>query len=378
MSFDKKNVKVILFVVFLSILFFWGLQKISVIANFVMSIIDILMPFIIGCAIAFIINVPMKKIEKLLPQKMGKAKRPIAYILTLICLVGVLAFSLFVIIPDVSKTIGSLALQVPSAFESGRVYLEDFMNSRPEIGKAIQNANIDFDALGKQAMTILQNSASGILNFSVGIISDVVGGIFSAVISFMFSIYILMQKEKLARQAKQVVYSFLPMSISDKIVRVMKMSNKAFSNFISGQCLEALILGLMFFVVLTVFRFPYALLISVCITISALIPVIGAFIGCTVGCLLNLMVNPVQSFVFAGVFLIIQQIEGNLVYPHVVGNSVGLPSIWVLLAVTLGAGLMGATGILIFIPICSVAYALFRECVANRLKERRIPKEKIE
>ena len=376
MAFDKKNVKVILFVVFLSILFFCGLQKINVIINFIKLIVDIMMPFIVGCAIAFVFNVPMKRIEKILPKKLGKIKRPIAYVLTLILLLGILAFALFVIIPDLSKTIGSLALQVPKAVESVKQFFEEFMSSRPEIGQAMESANINFDALGKQAMTILQNSASGILNFSVSIISDFIGGVFSAVISFMFSIYILMQKEKLARQAKQVVYSFVPMTIGDRLIRVMKMSNKTFSNFIAGQCLEALILGLMFFVVLSIFKFPYALLISVCITISALVPVIGAFIGCSVGCILIMMVNPMQSFVFAGVFLIIQQIEGNLVYPHVVGSSVGLPSIWVLLAVTLGAGLMGATGILIFIPISSVAYALFKECVLNRLKERKIPKEK--
>lgn len=378
MTFDKKSVKATLFIVFVSILFFWGLQRIETISDFIRMIVNILMPFITGGAIAFVVNVPMKRIEKSLPYKMGKVKRPIAYILTLICLCAVLVFALFVIIPDISKTVANLALQVPGAIESVKSFLEDLMKNNRAVSNIIENISIDFDALGKQAISILQNSATGILNISVNIISSVIGGIVSFVIAFMFSIYILMQKEKLARQAKQVIYSFLPMSVSDKFIRVMGMSNKAFSNFISGQCIEALILGFIFFMLLSIFKFPYALLICVVISISALIPVVGAFIGCIIGALLILMVNPLKALIFVIMFVIIQQIEGNLIYPHVVGSSVGLPSIWVLVAVTLGAGLYGAIGILIFIPISSVIYALFKESVAERLKEKRIPKEKYE
>lgn len=378
MTFDKKNVKATLFIVFVSILFFWGIQRIDAITDFFAMIIAAAKPFIVGGAIAFVVNVPMRKIEKILPVKMGKARRPVAYILTIISLCAVLAFALFVIIPDVSKTVANLALQVPGAVDSVKQFVENTMRNNSMIKDIIKNINIDFDALGKQAISILQNSASGILNISVNIISGVVGGVVSFVIAFMFSIYILMQKEKLARQAKQVIYSYMPMSVSDMLVRVMKMSNKAFSNFISGQCIEAVILGFIFFVLLSILKFPYALLICVVIAISALIPVVGAFIGCIVGALLLLMVNPLQALIFVIVFIVVQQIEGNLIYPHVVGSSVGLPSIWVLLAVTLGAGLFGATGIIVFIPICSVLYALFRESVMARLKERRIPKEKYE
>ncbi|MBE7040061.1 MAG: AI-2E family transporter [Ruminococcaceae bacterium] len=378
MTFDKKNVKATLFIVFVSILFFWGLQRIEAISDFVKMIINVLMPFIAGGAIAFVVNVPMRRIEKLFPKKMGRIKRPIAYILTLVCLCAVLAFALFVIIPDISRTIANLALQVPGAIETVKRFFEDVMGNNPQIENVIKNINIDFDALGRQAISILQNSATGILNISVNIISNVVSGILSFVIAFMFSIYILMQKEKLSRQAKKVIYSYLPVSVSDKFIKVMKMSNKVFSNFISGQCIEALILGFIFFVILSILKFPYALLICVVISISALVPVVGAFIGCIVGALLLLMVNPLEALIFIIIFIVVQQIEGNLIYPHVVGSSVGLPSIWVLVAVTLGAGLYGVMGILIFIPLCSVIYALFKESVSDRLKERKIPKEKYE
>ncbi|MBE7028074.1 MAG: AI-2E family transporter [Ruminococcaceae bacterium] len=378
MTFDKKNVKATLFIVFVSILFFWGIQRIETISDFVMMLVNVLMPFIAGGAIAFVVNVPMRRIEKLFPKKMGRLKRPIAYILTLICLCAVLAFALFVIIPDISKTIANLALQVPGAIETVKRFFENLMGNNPQIEDIIRNINIDFDALGKQAISILQNSATGILNIGVNIISNVVGGILSFVIAFMFSIYILMQKEKLSRQSKKVIYSYLPMSISDKLVKVARMTNKAFSSFISGQCIEAIILGVIFFIILSILRFPYVLLISVVISISSLIPVVGAFIGCIIGALLLLVVNPLEALIFIIVFIIVQQIEGNLIYPHVVGSSVGLPSIWVLVAVTLGAGLYGIMGILIFIPLCSVVYALFKESVSDRLKERKIPREKYE
>ena len=377
MTFDKKNVKVTLFIIFISILFFWGVQRISVIYDFFVTLANILMPFIAGAAIAFVVNVPMKKIEKILPGKLGKARRPLAYALTLVCVCAFLGFALFVVIPQTSRTIASLAQQVPKAFDSASKYVENIMRTRPEIAVMIKNLDLDFEALGKQAMNIFQDSAKGILNVGVNIISSLINGIVAFIISFIFSIYILMQKEKLAKQAKQVIYSFLPVSISDRIVRVVRMSNKAFSNFISGQCLEALILGIMFFIVLSVFRFPYALLISVVITISALVPIVGAFVGCALGCFLILMVNPLRALIFVGVFLILQQIEGNLIYPHVVGSSVGLPSIWVLVAVIVGAETYGAIGILVFIPLASVLYALFKESVRQRLKERKITEERL-
>lgn len=376
MAFDKKNVKVILFVVFTSILFFWFLQKINVVWGFLSYIISILVPFITGGAIAFVINVPMRKIEQLLPNILGKLKRIIAYILTILLLAAVLLFALFVIVPDISKTISSLALQVPSVVDKLKKFAENFMVNNPEVSKMISGLNLDFDKLTTQAISLFQGGASGILNIGVSIISGTISGVVSFIIAFMFSIYILMQKEKLSLQAKQVVYSFCPTSIADKLIRIARMSNKAFSNFISGQCLEALILGIMFFIVLSIFRFPYALLISVVVTISALIPIVGAFIGCALGFFLILMINPMQALIFIGVFLILQQLEGNLIYPHVVGNSVGLPSIWVLVAVTLGAGLFGIIGIIIFIPICSVLYALFKESVKERLKIRNISQEK--
>ena len=156
------------------------------------------------------------------------------------------------------------------------------------------------------------------------------------------------------------------------MLKVASLSYKTFSNFVTGQCLEAVILGTMFFVVMSILKFPYAMLVGVVIACTALIPIFGAFIGCVVGAFLILVVNPMRAVAFVILFLILQQIEGNLIYPHVVGNSVGLPSIWVLMAVTVGGNLMGVVGMLVFIPLTSIIYALFRQTVHRRLKERKI------
>ena len=171
------------------------------------------------------------------------------------------------------------------------------------------------------------------------------------------------------------MYALLPNKVTKKILEIGALSNKTFSSFLSGQCVEAVILGAMFVITMSIFRMPYAMLTGIVIAITALIPIFGAFIGCAVGVLLIFMENPMQALWFVVLFLVLQQIEGNLIYPHVVGNSVGLPSIWVLVAVTIGGNLFGIAGILFFIPLCSVLYALFREFIKKRLKEQKVPEK---
>ena len=190
-------------------------------------------------------------------------------------------------------------------------------------------------------------------------------------IGFIFSIYVLFQKETLARQTKKILYAFTKEKTAQKVLRVVRLANTTFASFLSGQCLEACILGTMFCVTMLVIRLPYALLIGIVIAITALIPIVGAFIGCVVGIILIGLVNPVKAVIFVIMFFVLQQIEGNLIYPHVVGSSVGLPGMWVLMAVTVGGSLFGIVGMLTFIPICSVCYALFRLFVNERLKEKR-------
>ena len=206
----------------------------------------------------------------------------------------------------------------------------------------------------------------------MSIVSGVVSAATNFVIAFVFAMYIVLQKERLSVQVRKIMYAFLPRKGADWINRVASLAYTTFSHFFTGQCLEAVILGTMFFVAMTIFRFPYALLVGILVAFTALIPIFGAFIGCVVGAFLILMENPMQAVLFVVMFLILQQIEGNLIYPHVVGNSVGLPSIWVLVAVTVGGSLMGIVGMLVFIPLMSVCYTLFRQWVYDRLKKREL------
>ena len=199
---------------------------------------------------------------------------------------------------------------------------------------------------------------------------SIVNGVSAFVIGFIFAIYILLQKENLSRQVKKLLNAFLPASAVECVTDVGRLTERTFSSFLAGQCLEAVILGTMFFAALMILRLPYALLIGVLIAFTALIPIFGAFIGLAVGAVLMLMVNPMDALIFVITFFVLQQVEGNLIYPHVVGNSVGLPAIWVLVAVTLGANMMGIVGMLVFIPLCSVLYALLREFVNRRLKNK--------
>jgi len=206
-------------------------------------------------------------------------------------------------------------------------------------------------------------------------VSSVASGVASTLIGFAFSVYVLFKKEALGVQARQVTYALFSKPHADKILDVASLSYRTFANFIKGQFLEACILGCMFFITMSIFRLPYALMISVMIAITALIPVFGAFLGCGIGFLLILVVSPKEAFLFVALFLILQQIEGKLIYPHVVGSSVGLPSVWVLMAITVGAEIMGVAGMLLFVPFCSVLYALFRRFILDRLANKQVEPE---
>ena len=236
--------------------------------------------------------------------------------------------------------------------------------------------NIQWSELSKKALALAQSMGTSLLTSGGGLMVGVVSGVSTFVIGLIFSFYILLQKERLARQGRQVLYGLLPERRADRVLAVLRLANRTFSSFLSGQCTEAVILGTMFAVSMTLLRLPYALLVGVLIALTALIPIVGAFIGCIVGARLIALVEPMKAVVFIILFLVLQQIEGNLIYPHVVGSSVGLPSIWVLAAVTVGGKLMGIGGMLLFIPLCSVAYALFRGFVKRRLKEKKVPERK--
>lgn len=369
MELNKENMskikQLILFAVVIVILGI-NYQKLLVLLG---DVIKIISPFLLGAAIAFVLNVPMRSIEKnIMQKKTSKLRRPVSLCLTILLVVGILGIVTFVVVPELFQTFLTLQKSIPSFLNESKRQLEEWFIRYPEIVDYINTVQVDWEQLFKDIMGFLSSGAGNVLSSTMSAAFSIANGVVNFGIGFIFAIYILLQKENLGRQMKRLMKAYLPAGVNAKALEIATLSEKTFSNFLAGQCMEAVILGTMFFVVLSVLRMPYALLIGVLIAFTALIPIFGAFIGCVVGAFLMLMVNPVMALTFVAVFFILQQVEGNLIYPHVVGNSVGLPSIWVLVAVTVGGSTMGIVGMLIFIPLCSILYTLLRQEVNRRLR----------
>lgn len=380
MDLNKDNLKKIRgLVIFTIVAFVIGMNYKSVFAM-TGNVMRMIAPFLIGSAIAFILNVPMRRIEKLMPLKKGsKLRRPLSVVVTILFVFGIVVVVVFVVTPELIRTLKSLQESVPSFFAGVQKSIEDLYANNKDFEFLVQNVRIDWKQMLEGVIGFLSVGAGTMLTSTLSAAASIVSGITTFGIAFIFAIYILLQKEILGSQFRRFFHAFLPDKMSTAIIGIAGLTEKTFSNFLTGQCVEAVILGTMFFLILSLFQLPYALLIGVLIAFTALIPLFGAFIGCAIGIFLMLMISPADALVFTIIFFVLQQLEGNLIYPHVVGNSVGLPSIWVLVAVTLGGSAMGIVGMLIFIPLCSVIYTLLREVVHIRLdkKTRAVPVEDV-
>ena len=376
MDLSKMSIKKIRELIVFTALLVVALWKFDVVLGVLKTIWRIIFPFILGGAIVFVINVPMSFLEKKIFENVKKKnkivrklKRPISLILTIVLVVGVIALVMFGVIPQLTRTMGTLVTSINDFIPQMQSWIGEFFHNNQEIMNLVDQIEFDPDQAIKWGISLLGNGAG---NTTMSAVGSIVSGVATFFIAFSFACYILFQKEKLHIQIRKVFFAFLPRQKADAFLKVCSLTYRTFANFLAGQCLEAVILGSMFVVTLSILRMPYALLIGILIAFTALIPIFGAFIGCAVGSFLIFMVNPQQAILFVIVFLVLQQIEGNLIYPHVVGESVGLPSIWVLAAVTIGGNLMGIVGMLVFIPLLSVLYTIFREFVYLRLKKQNI------
>ena len=374
MGFGKEKIKQIGgLLVFAAVLVLIVMHS-SLVYRGIVLCFDISKPFIIGGVIAFILNLPMRSMEnKILGRWKGKAakvlKRPISMVAAIIFVALILYLVVGTVVPQISQTFYDLGAKIPKFIEDTAAKLIKMSEDYPELTEqviALQNIQVNWDAITDSVFGFLKSGVGNVLTSTVNMAGNIIGGVFNGVISFIFAIYLLAQKEKLADQGKRIISAYLSPNAGEWVLKVLSMLHKNFSSFISGQCLEAVILGTMFVIAMSIFRMPYAFMVGVLIAFTALIPIVGAFIGCVVGAFLILIENPVMAFWFVIMFLIIQQLEGNLIYPKVVGNSVGLPSIWVLMAVSLGGSLFGVPGMLFFIPLLATIYTLLRENVNAR------------
>ena len=382
MEVNKKALRSLFGGVILCIVVYWLLHETERVGRVFEWFTGLISPFVLGAALAFILNVPMRAIEKLLGgvSKPG-VRRALALLLTFVAIILVLALVVILLIPQIDATAKTFIAELPGFFRRVEVVISEFLAENPQILQGLtENTNFEnFDGatIVQKAVEIAGNSVSSIVNGAFSAVGSVFSVALNAVIGLVFALYCLGRKEILARQGRRLIYSLLPEKACDEIVRILRMTNSAFSNFISGQCLEALILGCMFAVSMAIFNMPYIPLVSVLIAVTALVPIVGAFVGCIVGALFILVDSPMLAVWFVVMFLVLQQIEGNLIYPKVVGTSIGLPGMWVLVAVTVGGDTMGITGMLVMIPLAAVVYSLMREFTNFQLKHRNIPEEKL-
>ncbi len=382
LQIDKKTLRYIFLGAIGCILLYWLLHETERVKSVYTLIMGVISPFILGSALAFIINVPMRGIESLLKGVANiKLRRLIAVVITFIAVLLVLTVVFLLLIPQLSETIQSMIPMLYTFVINTETVVKDFLNENPQVMEWLAT-NTDFESLNwadlaQKAISMVGNSVSTIVNSTFSAIGSITSAIMDAFIAIVFAIYCLFQKELLARQGRRLLYAFLPERFCDSTVRILRLTNATFSNFLSGQCVEVCILGCLFAVSMAIFQMPYIPLVSVLVAVSAFIPVVGAWVGCIFGAFFILVANPIQAVWFVILFVVLQQIENNLIYPRVVGTSIGLSGMWVLVAVAVGGELMGVAGMFLMIPVASVIYTLLREITAKKLVNKDIAQEKL-
>ncbi len=379
MNLTKSNIRKICLIITFAVLLVLAVLKIDDIFSFIQTLLSTISPLIIGACIAFIVNLPMTKIEDFLeksiikkPTNFGKIMSMLLAFLFIVAIVGIV---IVLIIPQIGSSINTLLPKIEPFFANVSAWLISVFND-PFIIEQIEGLELNWQSISNSIMAVIRDIVPNFFSNIFIVAGSFVGLMIKIVVSIVFSVYILLSKERLAQQIKMVMQAFLSPKKNKTLLEIFSLSNQTFAKFIAGQCTEAIILGSIFFITLSLMSMPYALLISVLISVTSIIPVVGAFMGCAIGAFLILIENPMQALIFIIAFLIIQQIEGNLIYPKVVGSSIGIPPILMLLAVTVGGSMWGIAGILFFIPITAIAYSILKTATFKRLDEQEAAKQK--
>ena len=370
---DKTRKDIIIIISYIALVIF-ALVNFSKIIAFLGKIISIFSPFLLGIILAFVLNVLNNFIEKKIfgkikPSKIwNKIKRPLCITLSLILVFLTIFFVMNLLIPQLKNSASLFTDTLPA-------YKEDIIGilNKFDVDESTVNKVGEYlDNFGKVITDYIKGNSKDVITVTTEVATSVINIISKGIITLVFAIYMIAQKETLSRQINKIMRAYLKPKTINKINTIGTLANKTFSNFVTGQCLEALIFGSLVFVGMLIFRFPYTSTIGVLLGFTALIPIFGAFIGTAIGFILIMMVSPVKAILFVVFIIVLQQIEGNLIYPRVVGKSIGLPGMWVLLSVTVGGSIGGILGMLIATPLCSLLYALFTKMVNDRLKSNKI------
>lgn len=390
MKLDKENTKQIIKIVVIAIVLLVALLNIGPVWGGVKEFLNIISPFIWGLAIAFILNIFMsiyenkifksrkknadKSSKTVKPDgksnvtRANKIKRPFSIALSIITIIAVITIILVLIIPQFVEVIKNLISNIPNFLEDAKNFAIDITQRFPDINNFIQNIHIDTEALKNGIM----NLSKDVLNITINQVSSLLSNIVNFFISIIFAVYILANKENLKLQAKKFIYARCTKEKADYIIKVSRLARDSFRSFLTGQAKEAVILGSLCAIGMFILGIPYAGPIGALTAITAFIPIVGAFISGFIGAVLIVAIDPIKALIFILFIIVLQQVEGNLIYPHVVGKNIGLPSIWVLVAITIGGSLFGIMGMIVGLPVVSILYAIIEENTNNKLKEKNL------
>ena len=378
MELNSKNIKKILFIIFLGALILTAFQNFGLVILGVKKVFNIFSPIIAALCVAFVLNIPLNMFEnkifkfwdKSKHKLVLKLKRPVCLLLTYLLALGIVSLLILVIIPDIIETITYLAEKMPSFMLDVKNWLEALLERFNIEQSDVLDIEINWKSAANTIIAWISGSSGKIVDSAVTITASVLSGIFDTIFSLVISVYVLAGKEKIGAFVKRTLGAFLKPKTNSFISHIAEKTNESFSRFIGGQLFESVILGTLCFIGMTIFRFPNALIISVLICVTSLVPVVGAAVGTVIGFLLIVITNPIKAIFFVLFVVILQQIEGNLIYPKVVGKAVGLPGILVVSAVLVGGNIGGILGALIGVPTVAVLYTLLKEMVDFSTSEK--------
>lgn len=374
MEKNKKDLRKWIILIFVIIISYWAINNLNTVKNLFNSIFSILFPFVLGAGLAFVLNIPMSFFEKKLLKEKNKKKpklknkklvRIISIIFAIAVILLVLALIIRLIVPELIDIVNLLIENMPYYAEKITEIFEQSGVNIGDINKVIQESNIDINEIKNKVI----NQIPTILTSSITLVSSIIKGIATFFIAIVFAFYILIDKEKLQEQFTRFLYAFFSKEKAEKTIEIGRVSKNIFKSFLTVQCLEATILGTLCIIGMLILRIPYAVPIGVLIGVTALVPVVGAFIGAIIGSILIVSISPIKVITFIIFILVLQQIEGNLIYPRVVGNSIGLPGMWVLAAVSIGGSLAGVFGMLLGVPVATIIYTLLGNSINKKLEQ---------
>ena len=377
MDLNKKTTQRIMLLIAFAVLLFWGLYNISAIGNVLSGLLSLLAPLLIGVCIAFVLNLMMAGLERLWDRALtkwssrwnAKLKRPVCLTLTMVLFLGIIFAIFFILIPRLEEAGAAMVANIPTYVAQIQAWWASLSDFAAQHGVTLPELSLNAENVRDTITGFLQERGDSVVNATLNITTSIVGALVNFLLALVFSLYLLAQKETLIAQFKRLLRRALPRKAADKLLELLSLTNNAFSSFVTGQVTEAVILGTLCCLGMLILRLPYALPVSVIIAALSLIPIFGAWIGAATGAFLIVFQSPIKALTFLIFLLILQQVEGNLIYPRVVGKSVGLPGLWVLAAVTIGGGAFGVLGMLLGVPVCSVIYTLLQNFVRTAPEE---------